>query len=176
VLSNLQVNIEELYDEYYHDVYHFALYYTNNKQEAEDITQETFLKVMQNIHRLKEFEKRKTWILSIARNTAVDIHRKYKLRQLIPAMMSSSYKMSENNTEQQLLLQEEWEFLQDELLTLKPQYRSVIILKGLKEFSIKEIAEILNCTELKVRVDYHRAIAQLKKQVVKGEGGALYAK
>ncbi|QOV12461.1 RNA polymerase sigma factor [Viridibacillus arvi] len=167
-MSKFQVNIEELYDDYYHDVYHFALYYTNNKQEAEDITQETFLKVMQNIHRLKDFKKRNTWILSIARNTAVDIHRKYKLRQLIPSMMSLSYKTSENNTEQQLLLQEEWEFLQEALLTIKPHYRSVIILKGLKEFSIKEIAEILNCTELKVRVDYHRAIAQLKKQVAKG--------
>ncbi|MGE7922512.1 RNA polymerase sigma factor [Viridibacillus arvi] len=131
-MSKFQVNIEELYDDYYHDVY----YYTNNKQEAEDITQETFLKVMQNIHRLKDFKKRKTWILSIARNTAVDIHRKYKLRQLIPSMMSLSFKTSENNTEQQLLLQEEWEFLQEALLTLKPHYRSVIILKGLKELSI----------------------------------------
>ncbi|MFE6169899.1 RNA polymerase sigma factor [Viridibacillus arvi] len=175
-MSKFQVNIEELYDDYYHDVYHFAMYYTNNKQEAEDITQETFLKVMQNIHRLKDFKKRKTWILSIARNTAVDIHRKYKLRQLIPSMMSLSFKTSENNTEQQLLLQEEWEFLQEALLTLKPHYRSVIILKGLKELSIKEIAEILNCTELKVRVDYHRAITQLKKQVVKGGGVMHYAK
>ncbi|MFF3102047.1 RNA polymerase sigma factor [Viridibacillus arvi] len=98
------------------------------------------------------------------------------MRQLIPTMMSLSFKTSENNTEQELLLQEEWEFLQEALLTIKPHYRSVIILKGLKEFLIKEIAEILNCTELKVRVDYHRAIAQLKKQVAKGEGGAFDAK
>ncbi|PUB13852.1 sigma-70-like protein [Paenisporosarcina sp. OV554] len=42
--------IEELYDEFRDDVYHFSLYFTNNKQEAEDITQETFIKVMKNIH------------------------------------------------------------------------------------------------------------------------------
>jgi len=42
--------IEHLYDCYHRDVYHFALYYTNSKQEAEDITQETFFKVMKQLH------------------------------------------------------------------------------------------------------------------------------
>lgn len=175
-MSKLQGNIEELYDEYYRDVYHFALYYTNNKQEAEDITQETFIKVMRKIHKLKDLDKQKTLILSIARNTAVDIHRKYKLRQLIPSMIGSNLVASENNTEKQLLLKEEWEILQEALLAIKPHYRSLIILKGLKEFTIKETAEILDCTELKVRVDYHRAIAQLKKRLAKEGGGELYAK
>ncbi len=70
--------IEQLYDAYHRDVYHFALYYTNSKQEAEDITQETFLKVLKQLRQLKDRNKIKTWILSIARNTAVDIHRKQK--------------------------------------------------------------------------------------------------
>ena len=73
--------IEHLYDSYHRDVYHFALYYTNSKQEAEDITQETFFKVMKQLDHLKDKDKVKTWIISIARNTAVDIHRRQKIKR-----------------------------------------------------------------------------------------------
>ncbi|MFJ6210919.1 RNA polymerase sigma factor [Lysinibacillus sp. NPDC092081] len=67
-----RLKIERLYDCYHRDVYHFALYYTNCKQEAEDITQETFFKAMKKLDNLQDNDKVKTWIISIARNTAVE--------------------------------------------------------------------------------------------------------
>ncbi len=51
--------IGEIYDEFHKDVYHFSLYFTNNKQDAEDITQETFIKVLNNLHQLKDPSKKK---------------------------------------------------------------------------------------------------------------------
>jgi RNA polymerase sigma-70 factor (ECF subfamily) len=84
------VRIEELYDEYRKDVYHFSLYFTNNKQEAEDITQETFIKVMKNLHQLKDVSKKKTWILSIAKNTAIDLKRKQKLINFLPQLLKTN--------------------------------------------------------------------------------------
>ena len=44
-------------------------------------------------------------------------------------------------------------------------YRAVVILRGINESSIKETAEILECTETKVKVDYHRALGILKKKL-----------
>jgi RNA polymerase sigma-70 factor (ECF subfamily) len=48
---------------------------------------------------------------------------------------------------------------------LKPNYRAVVLLRGINEFSIKETAEILNCSESKVKVDYHRALIDLKRKL-----------
>lgn len=48
---------------------------------------------------------------------------------------------------------------------LKPNFRAVVILRGINELSIKETAEILQCSESKIKVDYHRALKELKKKL-----------
>jgi RNA polymerase sigma-70 factor (ECF subfamily) len=58
--------------------------------------------------------------------------------------------------------------------TNSSHYRSIVILRVLKELSVKETAEILGCTEGKVRVDFHRAINQLKKELIINEGGDFH--
>lgn len=156
------ISIEELYDEFLNDVYHFSLYFTNNKQEAEDITQETFIKVMKNLHQLKDESKKKTWILSIAKNTAIDLVRKQKLINFLPQLLIGNGQVVASN-DTQLVKTENWSELQKAILTLKPHYRTIVILRGLKELTVNETANIIGCSELKVRVDFHRAINQLKK-------------
>lgn len=169
-MDDKRLDINEIYDLYYRDVYHFALYFTNNKEEAEDITQETFIKVMKSIGGLKETGKLKTWILSITKNTAMDLHRKKKFIHLFPDWVFDKEK-DHSTPEDRLIKKGEWAELQSALLKLKQQYRTVVILRGLKELSIKETAEVLGCTEAKVRVDYHRALQLLKKQVLSNEEG-----
>lgn len=169
-MEDNRLDINEIYDRYHRDVYHFALYFTNNKQEAEDITQETFIKIMKSISSLKDPERLKTWILTIARNTAMDLHRKRKFVSLFPEWVFDKEKDSVT-PEERLIQKGEWTELQNALLKLKQQYRTVVILRGLKELTIKETADILGCSEAKVRVDYHRALQLLKKQVLKDEEG-----
>jgi RNA polymerase sigma-70 factor, ECF subfamily len=164
------IYIEELYDRYYRDVYHFSLYYTNNKQEAEDITQETFIKVMKNLHQLKDPNKQKTWILSIAKNTAIDLKRKQKLIRFLPTLLKEQQPVVIPSQLQSACLDEDWEELQLALLKLKPSFRSIIILRALKELSVKETADVLGCKESKVRVDYHRALIQLNSMLQMKEG------
>jgi RNA polymerase sigma-70 factor (ECF subfamily) len=158
--------IGEIYDEFHKDVYHFSLYYTNNKQDAEDITQETFIKVFNNLHQIKDPSKKKTWILSIARNTAVDLIRKQKLIGFLPKIiMQNTLTSKQVSNSGNVVAEENWLELQKALLKLKPHYRSVVILRALNELSIKETAETLRCSEGKVRVDFHRALNQLKNDV-----------
>lgn len=162
--------IASLYEEFYRDVYQFSLYFTNNKQEAEDITQDTFIKAMKNIHQLKDSGKKKTWILSIARNTAVDLKRKQKLIGFLPKILYETRSPEEQPHDCVVIRKEVWTELQLALLKLKPHYRSIVILRVLKDFSVKETAQVLQCTELKVRVDLHRALAQLKQSLISQEG------
>ena len=165
-----KLEIEVLCQDYYLDIYHFSLYFSNNKQDAEDITQETFLKAINGLSLLKDSDRAKYWLLSIARNTAIDHMRKKKLKSWLPDLMEKANKEQENPTVDQILLREKWEEVQLALLKIKPHYRSLLILRGIQELSIKETAEVLGCTELKVRVDFHRAVKVLKKEMNLIEG------
>ncbi|WP_196426752.1 RNA polymerase sigma factor [Lysinibacillus cavernae] len=158
--------IEHLYDKYQRDVYHFALYYTNSREEAEDITQETFFKILKQLDNLKNEEKVKTWILSIARNTAVDIHRKQKIKRLLLEKLKWQPNLKEVQKPLEIVEQhEQWRIIQGALMTLKAHDRTIIICRMLKDFTIQETAEILGISEVKVRVDFHRAMTRLRKKV-----------
>ncbi|WP_430541092.1 RNA polymerase sigma factor [Sporosarcina thermotolerans] len=79
-----------------------------------------------------------------------------------------------NVNSRHIIGEENWQDLQRALVKLKPHYRSVIILRGLNELSIKETAEALRCSEGKVRVDFHRALQELKKDTNLKEGWESY--
>ncbi|ALC90692.1 hypothetical protein AM500_13535 [Bacillus sp. FJAT-18017] len=162
-----QLDIEDLYEYYHKDVYQFCLYFTNSVQDAEDLTQDTFMKAMKNLKTLKNHDRAKYWLLAIARHSAIDHIRKRKLKSLLPELierlkMSSSM---ENSLDEHVLKMEKWEEVQQALLKIKPDYRTVLILRGLQELTIKETSEVLQQTELKVRVDFHRAVKELKKHM-----------
>lgn len=171
---NLVDEIESLCETYYRDVYQFCLYFTNNRSDAEDLTQEVFMKVLKALPSFNKQSKVKTWILSIAKNTAIDHYRRKKIIQFIPDVFLSKETAKDGLPEQEFQIKEEWREVTEALTSLRPAYRNVIILKGIKELSIKETAEILNCKESKVRVDYHRAIKELHDVITPDEGGVLY--
>lgn len=155
-----------MYDFYHGDVYHFALYYTNSREEAEDITQETFFKLMKQLDNLKDTDKVKTWILSIARNTAVDIHRRQKIKRLLIEKLSWQPVLKEVSKPLEIIEKnEQWQTVQEALMTLKSHDRTIIICRMLKDYTIQETAEILGISEVKVRVDFHRAMTRLRKKV-----------
>lgn len=169
-----QKDLKRLYDLYLHDVYKYCLYFTNNHAEAEDLTQDTFIKVMKSYPSFKGESSEKTWILSIARNTTVDYFRKRKIRDFLPDIFfSKTNDPLYDEPEQYSENKEEWEDIQHALRKLKPAYRNVVILRGLQELSIKETAAILQCKESKVKVDYHRALKQLQNYVSKHEEGGF---
>lgn len=164
-------SIQDLYERYFDDVYHYLLYFTNSKTEAEDLTQDTFVKVLKNLDNFNYKSSIKTWILSIAKHTSIDHYRKKKIISILPSILTNKERSNHGIPENELDNHENWEVLQKALLTLKPDYRNVLILRGLKEYSIKETSEILNWKESKVKVDYHRAIQLLKKKLQKSGKG-----
>ncbi|MGG3563242.1 RNA polymerase sigma factor [Neobacillus rhizosphaerae] len=164
-MSDRNEIIHELYEQHFDDVYHYLLYFTNSKSEAEDLTQDTFIKVLKSYDSFRQQSSLKTWILSIARRTAIDHYRKKKMISILPSILTDIRKSEDYIPEEEMVHNHDWSVLQKALIQLKPDYRNVIILRGLKEYSIKETAEVLGWKESKVKVDYHRAIKLLKKYV-----------
>ncbi|TCP29907.1 RNA polymerase sigma factor (sigma-70 family) [Scopulibacillus darangshiensis] len=84
-----QDEITYLYRQYVQEVYSFLAYFTGNEQEAEDLTQETFIKVIKSYHSYRRQSSIKTWIFSIAKKTAIDHYRKKKFFTLSDRLLES---------------------------------------------------------------------------------------
>ncbi|MDG5787388.1 RNA polymerase sigma factor [Evansella sp. AB-P1] len=163
--------ITEWFRLYSDDVYRYFLFQTNWKN-AEDLVQEVFIKALHSYDVFKEDASPKTWLLRIARNIAIDEHRKTKRKkQLLTIPFDSKFEPKIHSTPDEILqLNEEKKELYEGILSLKPKYRDVLILRGVQELSVKETADVLKWKEDRVHLTYHRAKKKLKENL----GGELH--
>ncbi|MGG3914313.1 RNA polymerase sigma factor [Rossellomorea vietnamensis] len=163
--EELEVTISKLYGEHYLDVYKFLICFSGNRNDAEDLTQEVFIRVLHHLSRYNHQSSIKTWILSIAKHVAIDHYRKKKF---VSIFKDSFFKRLVSGGKQQIEELEEKELqktIRDAIASLKPDYKSIVILRGINEFSVKETSDILQCSQSKVKVNYHRALKELKKKL-----------
>ena len=154
--------ISEWFYLYNKDIYHFLVYYIGSN-DVEDLVQEVFIRAIKGFDTYQEKSSPKTWLFSIARHVGIDEIRKRKrlrVKQMIRFWDDPSDKAS---PEEILQLNENNRLLYQAVQSLKANYRDVIILRGIKELSVSETASILNWTENKVRITYHRALKILQK-------------
>jgi len=161
--------VMEWYDTYYEDIYRFILFLLSDKESCEDFVHETFLHAYVAYDRFDKNSKIKTWLFSIAKHIVIDEIRKRQRRSLFRAFSFEKDLPSSFNVEQYVENKEMVVQLMDVLTKLKPNYRLVIILIKIEEYSTKETAEILNWSEAKVRKTLSRAITSLKRRIeIKG--------
>lgn len=163
-IKNLEDGIIEIYRHHYLDVYRFLICFTGNQNDAEDLTQEVFIRVLKNLNKFHSGSLT-TWIFSIARHVAVDDYRKKRFSSIFKDDFFKRIASMEKNPSDFIEQDEMKRTVHKAISKLKPSYRAVVILRGINEFSIKETANILNCSESKVKVDYHRALKILKSQL-----------
>ncbi|MFY0757889.1 RNA polymerase sigma factor [Metabacillus dongyingensis] len=158
--------ITEWFSLYSEDLYHYLIYFAGF-QEAEDLLQETFIRAIKGIKYFNENSSPKTWLFSIARNAAIDELRKKKRNKWMQALSfkSDSQTKTVQTPETLLAADEQNRNLYKGILSLKHEYRDVLILRGIKEFSQKESASILGWKEDKVRSVYYRAKKALLKEM-----------
>jgi len=166
---------KELINRYTTPLYNFTAR-TANKNDAEDIVQEIFIKVWKNLGRFDESKASfKTWIFTIARNTATDFLR--KKRTLLFSDMENSNKnldsagesLMENIPDGQILpdaalqkLQDE-EFLNKAMEKLSVEEKEIMILHYREEITFDEIGKILNKSLNTVKSKHRRALIKLRK-------------
>lgn len=137
------------------------------KELAEDLTQDTFIKVYRKLNLFKGESNLYTWVVQIARNTVFDYYRKNKIKEFFQFHKEEA----DYVTPQEILLKgEEVKRLYEAITNLKMEYKEVLILRKIKEFSIGETAEILGWNDVKVKNTTSRALAVLKKSLEEKEG------
>ncbi|HEX5564990.1 MAG TPA: RNA polymerase sigma factor [Sporosarcina sp.] len=158
---------EKWFDEYAGMVYSYILLLVRNEHIAEDLTQETFMKVVANEQAFKGESSVKTWIFRIAYTTTMSHFRKEKPFATLfdVTIVDSNDAFSPEKALFQTSLQKQF---YDALSTLKPSYRQVILLRKINGFSTKETSYILKCSEGNVKMRLTRALAAFKKELENG--------
>lgn len=168
--ENRETLVMKWYELYYEDVYRFIVFMINDKQSCEDFVHDTFVRAYTAYEHFNNHSSIKTWLFSIAKHIVIDEIRKRKRRKLFLAFAPDKDIPSEFNVEQYVENKQAVQQLMESLLRLKSNYRFVIILRKIEDFSTKETAEILNWSEDKVRKTLSRALQALRK-MTENEGG-----
>jgi RNA polymerase sigma-70 factor (ECF subfamily) len=158
--------ITDWFREYHNDIYNFLIYYTGG-MDVEDLVQETFVKAVRNIHKFKGDSNPRTWLISIARNVAIDESRKRrkeetKRNRLLQFSVSAK---GSDSPEEIVGLSETKAELYVAIRTLKQSYYDVLMFRGINELSVQETAQALKWSENKVNLSYHRALKALEKKM-----------
>ena len=143
--------IQSLYEEYHTGIYRFALSLLRDPQQAEDVLQETFVKLLNGKLHTPTPGKEKAWLFRVARNLCLDILRK-RIRDLeLPPVIAAP--QGEN-----------WEFI-DLISPLPQSEQEILSLKFIGGFTHGEIAKITGTTLHAAKKRYERAIQKLREEM-----------
>jgi len=158
-----------IYDQYYTKVRKFILALVRDEWVADDLIQETFLKIQRNLKSLKDPSKLSPWMFRIAYNLCQDHFRQLKLSRkeeridqdetdgLKEALIQKGPDIQKEMEQRQM-----GECVQNQMNLLPESSRTVLVLFDIMELSHQEIADILGITVENVKVRLHRARKKLK--------------
>ena len=156
--------IKEIYEKYHTVVYKYLLCLTKNADTAEDLTQETFYKMMKKIHTFRGDSKISVWLCEIAKNLWMDTLRKKKYKTVsYEELQNTHIEQTKESIENEYINKEEFQEATKNIEKLDELSKKVLYLRVHAEMSFKEIEDALGKTETWARVTFYRA-----KQKIKG--------
>jgi RNA polymerase sigma-70 factor, ECF subfamily len=162
-------SFEFLVKKYLKPVYNFLYQLTSDKSAIDDLTQETFIKAWKNIKRFKRNKSFKTWIFTIAKNTAYDYFKKKKTIPFSNFINEDGNSLLDNISEDNILPQELLEkadaakIMEEALSKISDQYRLILTMCYKDDLSLQEIAEVLNLPYNTVKSQHQRGLKALRQ-------------
>lgn len=153
---------EEIYNEYYKLIYFVILQIIKNKDETEELVNDTFLKAFNNITKFQENTSLKSWIVQIAKNTAINQYNKNKKSSTI---LDFDYIM---NLESDAVTDFD-ELIQDFRQYLTIEETNIILFRVYYDMKLKDIAEYYETNINDIYAKYQKALKTLKKHYKKGD-------
>lgn len=158
--------IEKIYNEYYPIVYKYLCCITHNPDISEELTQETFYKMMKHIDSFKGNCKLSSWLCEIAKNLWYDELRKKKRKSVMTENFEGK---STENMEENLIRKEEISMVYRKINDLDNETKRVMYLRINADMSFKEIGQVLGKTETWARVTFYRGKKKVKESDSYGE-------
>lgn len=162
-----------IFEMFYRRVYTTAYYIVQNRDLAQDVVQETFMKAFTKIHTVNDGEKLGAWLATIASCTAIDYLRRIKKWNDIVTedtiIDEQLFKNQSYSTDVETIVGEKFlrNLLLRELDELSPEHKQVLILKYLYDMKYEEIANALDINIATVKTRIYRAKVKLRKLIEK---------
>ena len=161
----------QLADQFHEDIFRTVFYRVRSPADAEDITQDVFLKAFQKISNIKDTSKFRGWLFSIALNRIKDYYRKRRFRSLfktedenIESHPSVDVENDQPEALEKILREDFWRQVMQVLDKLSKMEREVFMLRFFDQLSIREIADLLRKNQSTVKTHLYRALAKYKKE------------
>lgn len=173
-LSGNEAGLHALIHAYTKPVYSFIRQMVRTSTEAEDVTQETFIKMWKHIKKYKQGQGFKTWLFTIAHNTAIDHLRKRKSyvfsdfekedgKNTVTENIKDTEPMPDELFDQIKNAEQMKQLLED----ISPMYKEVLILHYRDELTFDEIGTVLGKPLNTVKSHHRRALIELRKRLQK---------
>ena len=165
---------QELYELYSRKILNYIYRLTGSREEAEDLTQDTFVLAYKNLKSLKENGKFQSWLFRIAQNNVYQKYRGHR-PQFHSELESESSELSEvqrlaapqKGPEDRLLSDELERVVEEVIYKLPDKYKKVFVLSAVHKLSYMEISEIVGRSLASVKSDIHRARVEVREKVKK---------
>jgi RNA polymerase sigma-70 factor (ECF subfamily) len=159
------LNFNDIYEEYYGLVHNCLWRMTENQTQAEDLTQETFVRVHRGLSTFRGDSSVKTWLYRVASNIFLDHTRRVSTKQdrATAALdktvgIAGDWEDKEMPQPDQLAARSEMSAcVQEHLKALPESYRTVLVMHDEEGLTTREIAKVLGCSEANAKIRLHRA-------------------
>jgi RNA polymerase sigma-70 factor (ECF subfamily) len=154
---------------YWRKVFNVAYRFVGTYDEAEDLTQEIFLRVFRSLNTFDRRANFQTWLISVSRNFCIDRYRSGRrdrevfAREVDPSTLQAE--TTEPSPHARVELQDRVALLREALRALSPPLRSAVLLRDIHELSYQEIADQLGVAEGTVKSRINRGRAELARQI-----------
>lgn len=168
-LAGDQVAWEQIVRQHWRKVFNLAYKFVGRHDEAEDLTQDIFLKIFKALHTFDRRANFQTWLISISRNLCIDHYRSVRKERETMARDVDASQLSPVSRErtpygvlEQIDLRQR---IREALAELPPALREAVVLRDLQEFSYQEIADQLHLPEGTVKSRINRGRLELARQL-----------
>jgi RNA polymerase sigma-70 factor (ECF subfamily) len=161
----------KLFVEFRRQVFQWAFQYTNSIEDAEDILQETFIKAFHHLPSLQNIGMASfaQWLKQICIRTSLNHLRKMRRRRKDMTFSISELviepESGQKSSEDIVHVRHLYEHIQNALLKLSAKQRMIFKMRHSEDKNIKEISELMNCTESNVKAHLSRSMKQLKRHL-----------
>jgi RNA polymerase sigma-70 factor, ECF subfamily len=158
----------QIYKEYFPRIYNYCLFRVSLKEDAEDITEMTFIKTWDYLSEGKHIDNFKAFLFRVAHNLTINLYgkRTQDKEHIVSLTSSITGKQidipDDTDIHDDLETKELYKSIRQELAQLKPEYRDVMLLRYVDDMSLSDIAQTLQISETNVRVRLHRATRKMK--------------
>ena len=162
---------DQLIDRYQGDIHRMIYFRIRARMDAEDLTQDVFIRAYRSISRLREPERFRSWLYTVAVNRVNDYLRKKRVRSIFkssdegPDKQPEAVQLREQpEALEQVLKEDFWRQVGRIAKKLSKMEREVFMLRFLDNLNINEIAQVLKKSESTVKTHLYRALAKFKKE------------